>query len=127
MKLIELLNKMANKEKLPNKILIRDIVYYLINDEDENIIYSQRMDKKDWEAFIDHKLNITRCLNEDVLILDTVVEISEEDTIDIDSIKQLGEVSENYAAPIRENRKTINKLIQVLKQHDKEIKELKEK
>ena len=63
MKLIELLNKMANREKLPKKILIRDKVYYLINDADGNIVYSQATDKSNWEAFKDHRLNITRIQN----------------------------------------------------------------
>lgn len=122
MKLIELLNKMANEEKLPNKILIKDIVYYLINDEDGNIVYSQRKDKKDWEAFIDHRLNITRCLNEDVLILDTGVEILEEYTIDIESIEELNELSD-----CEERNMKINEIIRTVKQLNKEIKSLKEK
>lgn len=63
----------------------------------------------------------------DIELINGTFELIEDETIDIDSIKQLGEVSENYVAPIRENRETINKLIQVLKQHDKEIKSIKEK
>lgn len=46
MKIIDLLNKMANGEKLPKKILIRDEVYYLINDTDGNMVYSQSINKK---------------------------------------------------------------------------------
>lgn len=63
----------------------------------------------------------------DIELINGTFELIEDETIDIDSIKQLGEVSENCVAPIRENRETINKLIQVLKQHDKEIKSIKEK
>lgn len=120
MKLIELLNKMANREKLPKKILIRDKVYYLINDADGNIVYSQATDKSNWEAFIDHRLNITRCLNEEVLILDIGVEISEDNTIDIDNIEEL---TQNYFDDWTEAKK-INELVQAVKQIDKRVKKL---
>lgn len=129
MKVIDLLNKMANGEKLPKKILIRDKVYYLINDADGDMVYSQATNKSNWEAFIDHRLNITRCLNEDVLILDTGVEISEEDTIDIDNIEELLKIEE-YEVDKTDtviNRNKINELVQAVKQLNKEIKSRKEK
>lgn len=58
MKIIDLLNKIANGEKVPKKILILDEVYYLIKDEDGDIVYSQLKDIRNWEAFIDHNLNV---------------------------------------------------------------------
>ena len=134
MKIINLLNKMANGEKLPKKILIRDKVYYLINYADGNIVYSQAKDKSNWEAFIDNKLNITMCLNEEVLTLDTGVEISKEDTIDIDDIKELELIGTNFIDMdknelkdnINKNRINLNKLVQAVKQLNKEIEKLKE-
>ena len=126
MKVIDLLNKIANGEKLPKKILIRDVVYYLINDEYGNIVYSQRMNKKDWEKFIDYRLNITRCLNEEVLTLDTGVEISEDNTIDIDNIEELLKIEEYEAdkTDVVLNRNKINKVIQAVKQLNKKVNEL---
>lgn len=92
-KVIDLLNKIANGEELPKKILILDEVYYLITDEDGDIVYSQLKDRRNWEAFIDHKLNITRCLHEDVIILDEVEIIEEQEEIDFhelyESIKNI--------------------------------------
>ena len=133
MKIIDLLNNMANGEQLPNKILIRDVVYYLINDTYGNIVYSQTTDKKNWESFIDNRLNITSCLNEDVLILDTGVEISEEDTIDIERIEELELIRTNFIDMdknelkdnINKNRINLNKLVQAVKQLNKEIKSIK--
>lgn len=86
MKVIDLLNKIANGEEVPKKILILDKVYYLIKDEDGDIVYSQLKDRREWESFIDRKLNITRCLHEDVIILDEVEIIEEQEDIDIQDI-----------------------------------------
>lgn len=87
-RVIDLLNKIANGEELPKKVLILDEVYYLINDEGGDTIYSQLKDSRNWEAFIDRKLNITRCLHEDVIILDEVEIIEEQEEINIQSIKE---------------------------------------
>lgn len=128
MKVIDLLNKIANGEEVPKKILILDEVYYLINDEDGDIVYSQLKDRREWEAFIDRKLNITRCLHEDVIILDEVKIIEEQKEIDIQEIVEPLEV-ESYECDktdIRINRETIKKLVQAVKQLKKELKELKE-
>ena len=124
-KVIDLLNKIADEEELPKKILILDEVYYLINDEDGDIVYSQLKDRREWEAFIDRKLNITRCLHEDVIILDEVEIIEEQEEIDIQSIKEL-EPLEDYEVDktdVRLNRELINKILQWAKQLDKKIKE----
>ena len=48
-----------------------------------------------------------------------------EDEIDIDNIKELEEITEQYVAPIRVNRNKINELVQAVKQINKEVKELK--
>ena len=118
MRVIDLLNKMANGEELPKKVLIRDKVYYLIEDTDGNKVYSQGNDKHDWEAFIDHTLLITRKLNEEVLILDKEVELIEQQDIDIQGIEELeiGKICtyDDYLT---------NQLIKAVKQLDRKIRE----
>ena len=50
MKVIELLNKIANGEKLPKKIKVYEVIYTL----DENSLnYMDEDNKTDWLAFID--------------------------------------------------------------------------
>lgn len=72
--LYELLGLIKDK-KAPKKVLIHDTVYYLLENE-ENYIYSRNShDIRDWERFIDHTINITRCLNDEVLILENNNEI----------------------------------------------------
>ncbi len=69
-KIIELLNMMANKEKLPKKILFCDIVWYLLETDDGHHVYSRTKNKKDWKEYLDNQILITKRLNENVLILD---------------------------------------------------------
>lgn len=60
--------------------------------------------------------------------IDKMFRILEEDeTIDIDSIEELEEITEKYVEPIRKNRNKINELVQAVKQLNKEIKSIKEK
>lgn len=119
-RVIDLLNKIANGEELPKKVLIDDEVYYLINDEDGNIVYSRRKDSKDWGSFIDEKIAISRSLNDKVLIIDDEI-IEEQKEIDIQEIVEPLKV-ESYECDktdIRINRETIKKLVQAVKQLDK--------
>lgn len=69
-KLIELLNMMANKEKLPKKILFADKVWYLLKTDDGCCVYSRTRDKRDWQEYLDNQMLITKRLAENVLILD---------------------------------------------------------
>ena len=126
-KVIDLLNKIADREELPKKILILDEVYYLINDEDGNIVYSQLKDRRKCEAFIDHQLNITKCLHEDVIILDDETEIIEEQE-DID-IQNLNELNIDEIMSLDNDKRIIIALAnirilqQAVKQLDKNIRE----
>ena len=126
-RVIDLLNKIADREELPKKILILDEVYYLINDEDGNIVYSQLKDRREWEAFIDHKLNITKCLHEDVIILDDETEIIEEqEEIDIQKITDIKDVFIDNAAcgeDVKYLARKYNEILKWAKQLDKKIKE----
>ena len=128
-KVIDLLNKIANREELPKKILILDEVYYLITDEDGDIVYSQLKDRREWEGFIDHKLNITRCLHEDVIILDEVEIIEEQEEIDIQSIEEKPKIlflgtGKNYLMKVLNDIiDNQNLQLQAVKQLEKKIKE----
>jgi hypothetical protein len=69
MKIIDLLNKIANGEEVPKKILIKDKVYYLLVDE-KHYVYSQSKDIRQWDLFIDEKIRISQNLDLEVTILD---------------------------------------------------------
>ena len=128
-KVIDLLNKIANGEEVPKKILILDEVYYLINDEDGDIVYSQLKDRRKWEAFIDRKLNITRCLHEDVIILDEVEIIEEQEEIDIQSIEDIKDIfieNSSCGEDVKYLARKYNEILKWAKQLDKEIKEKKQ-
>lgn len=60
----------------------------------------------------------TKCLTSKNIIF----ELIEDNNIDIDSIEEIDNIT-----PFYDYHKTINLLIRALKQHDREIKELKEK
>ena len=85
-KVIDLLNKIAKAEELPQKILIKDIVWYLVKDDDGDFTYSKTQDN-DWQKYIDYQMALTRHLNEEVLILDDEVEILEDNTEEIEEYK----------------------------------------
>lgn len=131
-KVIDLLNKIANGEEVPKKILILDEVYYLINDEDGDIVYSQLKDRREWEAFIDRKLNITRCLHEDVIILDEVEIIEEQENIDIQSMEEipkilfLGTGKNDLTKLLNDIIDNQNLQLQAVKQLNKKIKKKKQ-
>lgn len=119
-KVIDLLNKIANGENLPEKILLKDKVYYLIEDDEGNKVYSQGKSKGNWELFIDHKILITRNLNEKVLILDDEVEIIEEEPeIDIQGIRDLP--FDTHDIEWEDVRDSINQLNLAVKQLDNQI------
>ena len=72
--LYELLGLLKNKNA-PRKILIHDTVYYLLKDE-ENYLYSKNSHniRRAWEI-MDCSINVTRCLNDEVLILEEDEEV----------------------------------------------------
>ena len=126
-KVIELLNKIANGEELPQKILIKDIVWYLVKDSEENFTYSQTQDN-DWQKYIDYKIALTRNLNEEVLILDDEVEILEDNTEEIEELEKEQEAIANPKTMLQEIRfyydsnkmgDKINEIIRYIKRKDK--------
>ena len=117
-RIIELLNKIANGEELPQKILIKDIVWYLVKDSDENFTYSQTQDN-DWQKYIDYKMALTRNLNEEVLILDDEVEILEDNTEEIEELKPVKDgISYRYEWSEIPNK--INELVKAINSIRKE-------
>ena len=118
MKVIDLINMINNKEDLPEKMIINKIEFH--SNVFKTMIYEEDCNTNIWMAI---QLNH--------IDLDDYVKIMEveliEDEIDIDNIKELEEIAEQYVAPIRVNRNKINELVQAVKQLNKEIKSIKEK
>ena len=131
MKIIDLLNKVSNGEEVPKNIKIDGINY--IFDEWENFYYRDNASREDLLV-----------LGKDYSTLDFLnwnVELTEEDTIDIDGIEQLdcngktisslkkedewtrcGKVNVDIFSQMRDNQ---NQLIKAVKQLNRELKEYK--
>ena len=125
MKVIDLLNKIAHGEEVPEKIKVGNIIYIYEN----------------WEHFY-YTDNEAR---EDLLVrgkdystndfLNWNVELIEDEPIDIESIEELELIRTNFIDMdknelkdnINKNRINLNKLVQAVKQLNKEIKSIKEK
>lgn len=117
MKVIDLLKKIENGENIPQKIKVYQEVF-------------------EWDI-LEHYYK--RSNGDDLLELCTIFNTGEllsmeveliEDEIDIDSIEELGIYEKDkkvYSPIIIDNRIKINKLVQALKQLNKEIKSIKEK
>lgn len=103
MKIIDLLNKIANGEEVPKKIKQK----YLEGNSFEDLIDNLNYFNKDF----------SKTLNEEIEIIEKEAEI------DIQGIKEL-EYVEDYEADetdIRLNRDKINELIQAVRQLDKNM------
>ena len=120
MKVIDLLNKMANGEGVPEKIKIGNIIYiyenwehfyYTDNEAREDLLVRG----KDWST-IDF-------LNWNVELI--------EDEVDIDNIEELDKCKFGHGNMISYQESKIidkiNELVQAVKQLNKEIKSIKEK
>ena len=117
MKIIDLLNKMANGEEVPEKIKVDNIIYiyeglehfyYTDNEAREDLLVRG----KDWSTF--------DFLNWNVELI--------EDEVDIDNIEEIklrpsDREHLSFGGLIFEEK--INKLVQAVKQINKEVKELK--
>ena len=113
MKVIDLLNKIANGEEVPKKIKHQ---YY---DYEWNTI-DKDYQRRDGEMLLGN-MNIQYHLNDEIILI--------EDEIDIDSIEELLKIEE-YEVDKTDtvvNRNKINELVQAVKQLNKEIKSIKEK
>ena len=117
MKVIDLLKKIEDGENIPQKIKVYQEVF-------------------EWDI-LEHYYK--RSNGDDLLELCTIFNTGEllsmeveliEDEIDIDSIEELGIYEKDkkvYSPIIIDNRIKINKLVQAVKQLNKEVKSIKEK
>ena len=108
--------------KAPKKVLINDTVYYLLEDKERYVYLRNDHDIRDWERFIDHSINITMCLNDEVLILENnnEAEIIEEEK-EIEEL-DLGEARSNGEYIISINDKKIQDKINELVRRVKKLK-----
>ena len=111
-KVIDLLNKIANGEKLPREIKYQDVIFIW------NGRFYTHFDEEDCiNEVLEDFLGISK------VDLNDTVEIIEE--IDIQNIEELEKIEDYEADPtdVKLNRQIINKLVQAVKQLDKKIKE----
>ena len=113
--IIELLNKMAKKEELPNEIRYRNCMFYIT----EGAGISPDYVNDDHDFILEYISNEADSLNEIIEILDN------EETIDIDSISELviqDHFSDYDNRDIEINRMKINELLKAVKQINKKEK-----
>ena len=124
MKVIDLLNKMANNEEVPEKIKVDNIIY--IYESWEHFYYTDNEARED--LLIRGKDYSTNDF------LNWNVELIEDEPIDIDNIEELELIGTNFIdmdknelkSNINKNRINLNKLVQAVKQLNKEIKSIKD-
>ena len=120
MKIIDLLNKMANNEEVPEKIKVDNIIY--IYESWEHFYYTDNEARED--LLIRGKDYSTNDF------LNWNVELIEDYTIDIDSIEEIKwreSEKEHLGYGVLVANDKINELVQAVKQLNKEIKSIKEK
>ena len=122
MKIIDLLNKIANGEEVPEKIKEDNIIY--IYESLEHFYYTDNEARKN--LLIRGKDYSTNDF------LNWNVELIEDETIDIESINELETYSDDGVefydkSDIHKIAKKTNEILQVVKQLNKEIKSIKEK
>ena len=105
MKVIYLLNKIANGQELPNKIRFNNIEWNKVYGE-KNVCYLDEYDSDFFLYFFRNNLDFT--LNDEV----EIIEKSK-------NIKKLDENNTNVLTNIIENRKKINEIIEKLNSMEK--------
>ena len=99
-KVIELLNKIANGEDLPKRIKIQDYVFEL---------------SKDYEHYYyNEDVEITHLINHNFSNLNDEVEILEDNTEEIEELEITEIVQNRLVKEIRENREKINELVKAV-------------
>lgn len=127
MKIIELLNKIANGEDVPDKIKYRNCIF----EKTEGAGISPDYANNDNEFFLEYISNEADSLNEIVEI------IEDEEDIDIQSIEEFGIDDNEYIKTKIGSFKTrkmditflhkINELVQAVKQLDKKVNSIEQK
>lgn len=119
-KLIELLNKIANGEEVPEKVKYRGIEYIRIKNTSTDMDYYGI--KNSTGLFLE-KVTCTHELNEQVEIIEDEIDIQEIEEINhydiISAVK--GKTEENINNELAKHSLIINKLRQAVKQLDKQI------
>ena len=120
MKVIDLLNKIANGEEVPEKIKVGNIIY--IYESWEHFYYTDNEERED--LLVKGKDYST------IDFLNWNVKLIEDEPIDIDKIEKVSIANTSYK-PTPQDMKFIagkfNELVQAVKQLNKEIKSIKEK
>ena len=106
MKVIDVLNRIANGEELPNKIRFDNIEWNRVYGE-KNVYYIDEYDNDFFLHFFRNNLNFT--LNDEIEIIEKPK-----------NIKKLDENNTNVLTNIIENRKKINEIIDKLNEMEKE-------
>lgn len=105
MKVIELLNRIANEEELPKKIRFNNIEWNRVYGE-KNVCYIDEYDNDFFLHFFRNNLDFT--LNDEIEIIEKPK-----------NIKKLDENNTNVLTNIIENRKKINEIIDKLNSMEK--------
>ena len=105
MEVIELLNRIANEEELPNKIRFNNIEWNRVYGE-KNVCYIDEYDNDFFLHFFRNNLDFT--LNDEIEIIEKPK-----------NIKKLDENNTNVLTNIIENRKKINEIIDKLNSMEK--------
>lgn len=114
MKIIDLLNKIANGEEVPKKVRYNGIIYGYNNSNKHGLRYCD----------LEDDINTTFCfLITNINSLNDEVEIIEEQDIDIQSIEEIEPAMNGNACVIDNKTWTLNQVIKAVKQLDKKIKE----
>ena len=111
-KVIELYERLAKQENMPDKIKYCNDIYYLCIDSLENVFYYET--NKGFQLMIN--INSVQALNREVEILE------DEEEIDIQNIEEISETIRNASPNVKEAKAVkINQLIRAVKQLDKKI------
>ena len=127
MKIIELLNKIANNEEVPKKIKVSCYEF----EWREGGRYYANITKGNYQSLLQDWLNNANKLNSEVEI------IEDEEEIDIQSIEEVnhynivsaikGKTEENIDNELKLNSLAINKLTKAVKQLDKKVNSIEQK
>lgn len=110
-KVIELYQRLAKQENMPDQIKYNNDIFYLCLDSLEDVFYYET--NKGFQLMI--TINSVQALNREVEILE------DEEEIDIQGIEEMAETI-NESSDIKEARAVkINQLIRAVKQLDKKI------
>lgn len=119
-RVIDLLNKIANGEEVPYKVKYNGIIFTYNSSNKQGLKYVDL--NKENEVFYRYLTGVVNKLTDEVEIIEDQEEINIQDIVEPLEVESY----ECDKTDIRINRETIKKLVQAVKQLKKELKELKE-